>query len=426
MSNAAIEVENLSKSYKIGSSRSYRTLRDTLSDTMKAPIRKLRHLLKGDASGINGLNETLWALHNISFRLEHGESLAIIGNNGAGKSTLLKILSRITSPSTGFAKINGRMGSLLEVGTGFHPELTGRENIYLNGSILGMTHREIQRKFDEIVDFAQVEKFLDTPVKHYSSGMYVRLAFSVAAHLEPEILVVDEVLAVGDVRFQRKCLGKMQDVAKSGRAVIFVSHNMPAVRSLCQKGLLIEKGEIKTQGSIEHVLHCYLSSLLETGGHKEWNAKERPGNGEIRLVSLSVLNDKKDRVDSINLSEECSIEITFEVIEEDAQANFALSVMTEEGACVFSSLNNKEPNFYGKALSKGLYTTYCSFYPHLFNNGRYYVVLVGFGAMGANSFNLDRAISFEAIDDGVLKGDYFGSYGGVIRPQLHWETQKGK
>ena len=246
MGNLAISTEGLGKRYRIGAKQArYRTLRDTLADGFSAPFKKAAALLRGEAYGAASLDRDIWALRNVSFEVEHGEVVGLIGRNGAGKSTALKVLSRITEPTEGQATIHGRVGTLLEVGTGFHPELTGRENIYLSGAILGMRKAEIERKFDEIVDFSEIETFLDTPVKHYSSGMYVRLAFAVAAHLEPEILVVDEVLAVGDALFQRKCLGKMGDVARGGRTVLFVSHNMKSIRNLCQRAVWLDQGEVR-------------------------------------------------------------------------------------------------------------------------------------------------------------------------------------
>src|SRR5215204_5095115 len=254
MPDLAIRCENLSKQYRIGSSERYKTLRDTISATALAPFRRLK------SNGQNG-NGYIWALHNVSLEIKRGEVVGIIGLNGAGKSTLLKILSRITTPTRGRADIYGRVGSLLEVGTGFHPELTGRENIYLNGAILGMRKVEIDRKFDEIVSFAEVEKFLDTPVKRYSSGMYVRLAFGVAAHLETEVLLVDEVLAVGDAQFQKKCFEKMRDIGVQGRTILFVSHNMSAVRSICKQALIIEKGRVAAQGEIDETVDRYLSQM---------------------------------------------------------------------------------------------------------------------------------------------------------------------
>ena len=261
MSEAIIRVEALGKLYRIGARQErYYTLRDTLTEALTRPFSKLSCLL-----GCNGVSPTIsesafiWALRDVSFEIKRGEVTGIIGRNGAGKSTLLKILSRITEPTTGFAELHGRVGSLLEVGTGFHPELTGRENIYLNGAFLGMKRAEIERRFDEIVAFAEVERFVDTPVKHYSSGMYVRLAFGVAAHLEPEILLVDEVLAVGDADFQKKCLGKMGDVAAQGRTVLFVSHNMSAIEQLCPRALLFRHGHLVEQAATTEVLKHYLS-----------------------------------------------------------------------------------------------------------------------------------------------------------------------
>lgn len=261
MGNLAIHTDELSKMYRIGVRQArYKTLRESLGATFASPFRRMGGLLSGRTNGALRLHETIWALKDVSFEVRHGEVIGIIGRNGAGKSTLLKILSRITEPTEGSARLFGRVGSLLEVGTGFHPELTGRENIYLNGAILGMRRREIERKFDEIVAFAEIEKFIDTPVKHYSSGMYVRLAFAVAAHLEPEILIIDEVLAVGDANFQRKCLGKMGDVAKEGRTVLFVSHNMGAVSTICERSLLLQDGKLSKDGVTEAVLPSYFES----------------------------------------------------------------------------------------------------------------------------------------------------------------------
>ncbi|MEQ1885612.1 MAG: ABC transporter ATP-binding protein [Bryobacteraceae bacterium] len=261
MSDIAIRVEGLGKQYRIGKVARYETLRDKLSEGIAAPFRKVGSLLRG-GGGESRDSELFWALKDVSFEVPRGSVLGVIGRNGAGKSTLLKLLSRITEPTVGRAEIHGRVGSLLEVGTGFHPELTGRDNIFLNGAILGMKKTEIARKFDEIVAFAEVEKFIDTAVKHYSSGMYMRLAFAVAAHLEPEILIVDEVLAVGDAAFQKKCLGKMDDVAKHGRTVLFVSHNMTAVESLCSKCVLLSQGSVQMIGDTREVVYRHLSGHL--------------------------------------------------------------------------------------------------------------------------------------------------------------------
>lgn len=292
MSDVAIRVEGLGKRYRLGERRRYKALRDSLADGVKAPVRAVHARLDGRAAadGAGSGRNVFWALSDVSFEVKPGEVVGVIGRNGAGKSTLLKILSRITEPTTGHAEIHGRVGSLLEVGTGFHPELTGRENIYLNGAILGMHKAEVERKFDEIVAFAEVERFIDTPVKHYSSGMYLRLAFAVAAHLEPEILLVDEVLAVGDAVFQQKCLGKMGEVAEQGRTVLFVSHNMGAVRSLCTRGVTLHRGRVLTAGPITQAVEAYHGLVLDSVGEGRRggaasDGATRAGFGPVSLVS---------------------------------------------------------------------------------------------------------------------------------------------
>lgn len=293
MSNTAIHVEGLSKSYTIGAVRkSHDTLRDAMAAGMLAPFKRLRQLLRGEPPAPP--TETLWALKDVNFDIRHGEAVAIIGHNGAGKSTLLKILSRITDPTTGFADIYGRVGSLLEVGTGFHPELTGRENIFLSGNILGMKRAEIQKKFDDIVGFAEIERFVDTPVKHYSSGMYVRLAFAVAAHMEPEILLVDEVLAVGDAAFQKKCLGKMNDVAEQGRTVLFVSHNMATIANLCPRSILLKGGKIVQAGPTGEIIDGYLKGLSDLANTSVADRKDRQGLGQIRVTDIGVYDQAGD------------------------------------------------------------------------------------------------------------------------------------
>jgi lipopolysaccharide transport system ATP-binding protein len=291
MGKIAIEVAGLGKEYHIGGpQKSYHRLTDQLADMVAAPFRRAGKLMRGQASGAAELDESIWALKDISFQINAGEVVGIIGRNGAGKSTLLKILSGITDPTQGYADLYGRIGSLLEVGTGFHPELTGRENISLYGAILGMGRMEIARKLDEIVAFAEVDKFLDTPVKHYSSGMYVRLAFSVAAHLEPEILLVDEVLAVGDMAFQRKCLGKMDDVAQEGRTVVFVSHNMGLLQQLCQRGIFLQHGTVHTDGTIAEAVDAYLQTLDQAKARELSQRTDRKGLGKVRLIAAEVTN----------------------------------------------------------------------------------------------------------------------------------------
>lgn len=297
MSQLAIRAVGLGKQYHIGSRRQdYRTLREAFVDAFAAPVRRAGKLLRGHATGAAELDEVFWALKDVSFEIHHGEVVGIIGPNGAGKSTLLKILSRITEPTEGYAEIRGRIGSLLEVGTGFHPELTGRENIYLNGAILGMRRREIVRKFDEIVAFAEIEKFLDTPVKHYSSGMHVRLAFAVAAHLDPEILLVDEVLAVGDVAFQKKCMGKLGHVARAGRTVLFVSHNMAAVSHLCSRSILLEHGQIKSMADTESVIQAYVQGLDAHIHSPIGTRTDREGSGRLRFSDLQFQSHRGENI----------------------------------------------------------------------------------------------------------------------------------
>jgi lipopolysaccharide transport system ATP-binding protein len=306
MSKIAIHVEKLSKRYEIGAKETYGSLRDSLRSVVGAPVRRaLAALGKSEHAGAEGA-PTIWALRDVSFDVRQGEVLGLVGRNGAGKSTILKILSRITAPTEGRAAVRGRIRSLLEVGTGFHPELTGRENIYLNGAILGMKKAEIDRKFDEIVAFAEVEKFIDTPVKRYSSGMYLRLAFAVAAHLVSEILLVDEVLAVGDAAFQRKCIGRMNEVAHEGRTVLFVSHNMAAVRSLCSRGICLEQGRISGEGDIEHVLYRYTQSQMQE--------RQNPAGAQTRFVSIRVNGQNPGNIESGEAFEvSCTLELVARV-----------------------------------------------------------------------------------------------------------------
>ena len=313
MSNIVIKAENLGKKYVIGHQVNgrYLALRDVLAQTARTVWNKTKDLAKGKPVIAGDTMEEVWALRDVSFEVLRGEAVGIIGRNVAGKSTLLKLLSRITEPTAGRATIRGRVASLLEVGTGFHPELTGRENIYLNGTILGMTRAEIKRKFDEIVAFAEIEQYLDTPVKRYSSGMYVRLAFSVAAHLEPEILVVDEVLAVGDAQFQKKCLGKMGDVAKEGRTVLFVSHNMAAIENLCSRALVLERGLVRFAGTQTDAIAEYQRSL-EGGSIPLHNRADRRGSGEVRVTAITFRNLDGQTIDSVACGQDFDIVFHFE------------------------------------------------------------------------------------------------------------------
>jgi lipopolysaccharide transport system ATP-binding protein len=313
MSNIAVHVEGLGKRYRIGGATApYRTVREAIVSVASAPFRNLQRIRSlGSLNAVESEN-TVWALQGVGFEVKHGEVLGVVGRNGAGKSTLLKILSRITKPTTGRALVDGRVGSLLEVGTGFHPELTGRDNIYLNGSILGMDRAYIAKRFSEIVEFAGVEKFIDTPVKRYSSGMYLRLAFAVAAHLEPEVLVVDEVLAVGDADFQKKCIGKMGEVAREGRTVLFVSHNMAAIRHLCDTAILLDHGGVAAQGAVTAVVQQYLSVASAASRIPLGVRSDRQGNGDIRFQAVALRNKANESVASLTTGDTAKLVVYFE------------------------------------------------------------------------------------------------------------------
>jgi lipopolysaccharide transport system ATP-binding protein len=423
MNDIAVRVENLGKLYRIGQTVGYKTLRESLTNAVTASFRRFRST-SHEASGIRHQANTIWALKNVSFEVKHGEAVAIIGSNGAGKSTLLKILSHITTPTEGYAEIHGRVGSLLEVGAGFHPELTGRENIYLNGAVLGMKRAEVKQKFDAIAEFSGVEKFLDTPVKRYSSGMYVRLAFSVAAHLEPDVLIVDEVLAVGDASFQKKCLGKMDNVARAGRTVLFVSHNMTAVKTLCPRAILLNQGVIELEGDTSEVVQHYVGTDKVTSGQVSWPAHQRPGNRSFKLNSMTLKTPEGSPTSSVEISKGALVEIDFEVIEEGAQAGFSLVLFDSEVNDLFGSLSNTERNYYGRPLRCGRYISTCRLPGDFLNAGTFSISIIGFGAHWGDQFRVDNALSFSAIDDGILRGDYYGGYGGPLRPRLEWSTRQ--
>jgi lipopolysaccharide transport system ATP-binding protein len=346
----AIRVENLSKSYRIGTrpNGEYRTLRESIADVAVAPWRCLRDLSRwgagGNGEGNDSAPDHIWALKDVTFEVHPGEVVGIIGRNGAGKSTLLKILSRITEPTSGRAEFRGRIGSLLEVGTGFHPELSGRENIYLNGTVLGMSRREIDRKFDEIVAFSEIEKFLDTPVKRYSSGMYVRLAFGVAAHLEPEILLVDEVLAVGDTAFQRKCVGKMHDLSESGRTILFVSHNMPAVRTLTTRCLYLEGGRFIFAGPTHDAINKYLHDGVDNrkGGNNaslSYFRRDKADGSPVRITRIWVDERTSSDLARIHVGDDFTIHCEIESSRNYPRASVAFWLMNERGERVTTALS---------------------------------------------------------------------------------------
>jgi len=429
MSDIAIRVEELSKQYRIGGKQErYRTLRDTLTDAFASPFRRAGKLLRGQATGAAELNETIWALKDVSLEVKRGEVVGIIGRNGAGKTTLLKILSRITEPTEGYAEIHGRVGSLLEVGTGFHPELTGRENIYLNGAILGMKKVEIERKFDEIVAFAEIEKFMDTPVKHYSSGMYVRLAFAVAAHLEPEILLVDEVLAVGDLEFQKKCLGKMQDVAGEGRTVVFVSHNMPAVTRLCPKTVLLDQGQIMAMGNTAEVIGQYVFSGHGTTAERRWDdLSTAPGDHCIRLTAVRA-RDKHGRIpESFDIREPIGIDIEYTVLEPGLWFTPALNVVNQDGVMLFLSVEQTDPNWISDLREPGKYRSTCWIPGNVLAEGMHFVSMTfwGFTRPPTKKATEDNVIVFnvhDPLEGNSVRGKSTLPYPGVVRPKLGWTT----
>ncbi|MCG5512084.1 ABC transporter ATP-binding protein [Ectothiorhodospira shaposhnikovii] len=339
MKDIVIKIEGLSKAYRLGSQAERpETLVQATTALIKAPLKNLRRLRRLDTfTTDNTSDDILWALKDINLEVQSGEVIGFVGRNGAGKSTLLKILSRITDPTRGRIEIHGRVSSLLEVGTGFHPELTGRENIYMNGTILGMKKREIDEKFEQIVDFSGVSRFLDTPVKRYSSGMKVRLAFSVAAHLEPEILIIDEVLAVGDAEFQRKCLGKMQDVAGSGRTVLFVSHNMAAVQNLCSRAIALRNGELIDEGNTKEVIGRYLSSLMSSSANAFSNENtERQQSGPLRLTSGYLLNGQGSRTESLIAGESATLCFEYDSSENLDDLSLTFTIYNDTGTAITS------------------------------------------------------------------------------------------
>jgi lipopolysaccharide transport system ATP-binding protein len=395
MNDVAVRVEKLGKQYRIGATMSrYRTFRDNFSEMALAPFRHLNRLMRGKTSDASGLTETLWALRNLDLEIKQGESVGFIGHNGAGKSTLLKILSRITEPTEGRVDIYGSVGALLEVGTGFHPELTGRENIFLNAAILGMRRAEIERKFDEIVAFAEVEKFIDTPVKHYSSGMGLRLGFAVAAHLEPAILIVDEVLAVGDARFQNKCIGKMNSVVQQGRTLLFVSHNLMAIQSLCERVVWLHQGKIVEIGDPETIIPRYLGSQVESGTEKVWDDMDAaPGNQYVRIRQVTARPLNGTPTDAFTTHTPIVIECEYWVLTPNLYLDPHIVIETDQGALLFDSYPHNEPTWHGRQFPPGLYKSTCVIPPRLLNAQLYYIVF--------NFFRDERRTIYKS---GILMG----------------------
>lgn len=415
MSNqVVIKAENVSKIYRLG---------QVGTGTLSHDLKRWWALARGKEDpylkiGIEndrtkkGASDYAWALKDISFDIEQGDTLGIIGKNGAGKSTLLKILSRVTSPTEGVIKIRGRIASLLEVGTGFHPELTGRENIFMNGAILGMTKKEISRKFDEIVDFAGVELYIDTPVKRYSSGMYVRLAFAVAAHLEPEILIVDEVLAVGDADFQKKCLGKMGDVASHGRTIIFVSHNMQAVQSLCKSAIYLKQGKMADIGRTDKVINNYLNREVKNCLLQEWNDDERPVSDHIKLLKAEIIPQNENASDAILVNTPIDMSFTFELLKE-ASINLSLLLYTASGVCIFNVATDSMP------LRPGIHTSTLKIPGKFLNDDIYTINLLFVKDTNRIDLELRDLLTFE-VSDVPRQGNWYGKWLGAVRPSLEF------
>jgi lipopolysaccharide transport system ATP-binding protein len=414
----AISVENVSKEYRLGAIN-----HGTLSHDLQSWWARMRgkedpnapiHAGAFNARGAAHDNERFLALDDISFQVQQGDVLGVIGNNGAGKSTLLKILSQVTAPTRGTVRINGRIASLLEVGTGFHPELTGRENVFLNGAILGMRHAEIQKKFDEIVAFAEIEKFIDTPVKRYSSGMYVRLAFAVAAHLEPEILILDEVLAVGDAQFQKKCLGKMKETGSQGRTVIFVSHNLAAVKSLCNNAISLASGQIVRAGPVAAVVDEYLGQGYLNTSEQVWpDDATAPGNPSIKVHKIKV-SARDSATSTLTIGMALQLEFVYSLLLEEASFYVGVHFKTVSGEIVFVS--GQPP----QKIRRGTYSSVCQIPGNLLNTG-IYTLHIYFVRDGSNVLlEMESPVAFEIQDEPRLEGAWMGDIPGAVRPKLDW------
>ncbi len=428
MTDVAIRVEGLGKRYRLGGQGAqYETLREALVRAAKAPARLLRRPARRQPTEVRD-SQTLWALRGVSFEVPRGQVLGIIGRNGAGKTTLLRVLTRITEPTEGRAEVHGRVASLLEVGTGFHPELTGRENVYLNGAILGMRRKEIDRKFDEIVEFSEVSRFLDTPLKHYSSGMQVRLAFSVAAHLDPDVLLVDEVLAVGDAAFQQKCLAKMEEVGKGGRTVLFVSHNMPAVLRLCERLILLDEGKVVADGDPHQVVGLYLRADGGTTAERLWqDINTAPGDEVARLHAVRVRAGERGVAEVVDRSEPVAIDVEYWNLKEGARLVPSVHLYNDEGVCLFMSANNADGDWYGRPHPAGLFKSTCWIPGNLLAEGRITVLaLIGSLSPMIKHARERDAVAFQvrdALEDEDSRAGWGRAVPGVVRPALRWTMQ---
>lgn len=427
MNDIAIKVENLSKRYRIGLKEEvHDTLAGAMGDWIKRPIHNLRRLRQLTRFSENGHDpdDIIWALKDVSFEVKQGEVVGVIGRNGAGKSTLLKILSRITHPTSGRVMLNGRVSSLLEVGTGFHPELTGRENIYLNGTILGMRKAEIDHKFDEIVDFSGVEKFIDTPVKRYSSGMRVRLAFSVAAHLEPEILLVDEVLAVGDIEFQKKSLGKMEYVGKEGKTVLFVSHNMQMILRLCNRAILFSEGDILRDSTTSNVISYYVGGGKGLFSQRVWKHDNVSSNDVAQLLAMCVFDQNGSSTGEVDIESPVDVKVEYELLQDLKGISILLGFYNMDGTCLFISQDINNTAWRNRVRKKGVMHSTLHIPGHFFAEGQISVnlMLITIEPTFVHIHERD-VVSFVVVDhtDGIgVRGEYAKEWPGVLRPMLNW------
>ena len=425
MNDVVVRVKELSKLYRVGQRRRHDRLRDLLAEKMAAPFRREPSESGGlpEARPSVASLEQLWALRDVSFEVRHGEVIGIVGANGAGKSTLLKILSRITEPTSGHVEMVGRLGSLLEVGTGFNPDLTGRENVYLNGAILGMKREETRRRFDEIVEFAELERFIDTPVKRYSSGMYMRLAFAVAAHLEPDILIVDEVLAVGDAGFQRKCLGKIGNVAQSGRTVLFVSHNTLAVEDLCDRAIWIKEGRVAEEGDPKAVVSSYLQTTMASHTQRVWgdNAAVGSEDGDVIMLRARVRPSGGSPEDPITVHTPLDLELAFRKERPGGRLGLSVALYNEQGICVFTSGTGIDHGSYPE-VPAGDYRNVCRVPGDLLNDGMHSVT-VYIDRNERTVLQLDEALVFDVRDAVEARHGWHGKWVGAVRPMLEWSTE---
>ncbi|OGW83530.1 MAG: hypothetical protein A2987_03955 [Omnitrophica bacterium RIFCSPLOWO2_01_FULL_45_10] len=430
--SVVIRIENLSKKYFLSHKKEagYVTLRDCIAGNLRQISNKILHLFRRSGED-DIMREEFWALKDINLEVEKGDCVGIIGRNGAGKTTLLKITSRITEPTEGRVFLKGRVASLLGVGVGFHPELTGRENIYLNGAILGMKRREISSKFDEITSFAEIERFIDTPVKYYSSGMYVRLAFSVASQLSPDILLVDEVLSVGDAIFQNKCLDRIAGITKEGRTVLFVSHNLPSVANLCKKAILLEKGKIILYGKPADVIGRYLSTIHSKGGEMVWpDISQAPGSDIVRLHAVRIIQDGFEcPTADVDISKDILIQISYWNLREGEILHPTIVLKDNLGTSVFSSSNHKSisltyDEWSARPHPKGLFQSVCRIPADFLNEGRYTITAVLSRKIADTQAVSENVLSFQVHDTGAMRKEFIsGGWEGVVRPRLEWKTE---